>query len=626
MADDSTPNTPNSPETTDEAEGSRPDLRIVGASEAGQLVANLPGVRSGPDDDSDNFDEVDLDSADDADSGWMEAGDRTLAEVMGVVPDEEPDAEPSAPIRSALSIPFTPSLFGAADKSSTVQSDVSADDHADGDDVGGGDFAEPGFEPVEELEPPDPQDDETDDVDDDVFPEEMYAGTATARRASTDRRVAPRDSVSVAPIAAEETAAPARRKVVAPATSDDADGWSSFAGSGPRWRDEAKDWRDVDAEDPSAFGDDQTRIGALDPERSGAADLYVFEEGDPRRKSSAAARSSAVRSGAASSTGAKSDPGVIKIDATKRSELDAPSSGSQQRTSPGAARPGRQASKNAGEDAPKPGRAAGLGERIVTGVGLALIVGFIFYIGKNVGAAVVTGLAVLLAALELANALKRRAFRPAIPVIGVGVIAVVAAGMFRGERGVLVAMVLTVMSTLLWFLFGVERERPTVNIAATLLAFVYPGIAAACAALLLDTKHGTGLLIAAVACTVGHDVFAYFCGRFLGRTKLAPEISPNKTVEGLIGGMIGSVLIGGVLLGKVGWYPWQSVTHGLFVGFAVALAAPVGDLIESQLKRDLDIKDMGSMLPGHGGVLDRIDGMLLAVPAVWLVAVALRLI
>ncbi len=575
------------------------------------------------DDDDDDDDVDDLDAFDD-DGGWMEAGEQTLGDVLGRHSNGQP-------VVNAMSV----------DEPDGSHDDAEALDP---------DLLDPTIDAPREALPivvgADDRDDGDDHDDDDVFPESMYRGSAaratfapvlpgdlttvgdqpvgsssepaTLSRVTSDRRIAARVEDSDA---SDAPAAPARRKAAAPPNASDVadgEGWTTFAKSGPRWRDEARDWKDVDAMDQSMLADDASRVGTLNPDREEIADLYRFAEGDPRQASTPT--TSAVKAPDAK------EAKVVRIDALKSDPAD-PSAGPQQRRVGGPKRPTDTAKPAARGSVAPPSRSAGLPERIATGLVLALAVGFVFTIFETIGAAVLAGIAIIMAALELTNALRRRAFRPAIPVVALGLASVIAGGMFANARGVMVAIVLTVLATLMWFLFGVERERPTVNIAATLMAFLYPGIAAATAALMLDTKHGVGLITAAVACTVGHDVVAYFFGRFLGRRKLAPEISPNKTVEGLVGGIIGSVAVGGLLIGKLlSLTPWESVTRGVIVGLAVAIAAPLGDLVESQIKRDLDIKDMGTLLPGHGGVLDRIDGMLLAVPAVWLVATALQII
>lgn len=112
------------------------------------------------------------------------------------------------------------------------------------------------------------------------------------------------------------------------------------------------------------------------------------------------------------------------------------------------------------------------------------------------------------------------------------------------------------------------------------------------------------------------DIVAYFVGRAIGRTPLLPRISPKKTVEGAIGGLVGSLLVGWVI-GKWFWRTASLKTVILMAG-AIAVAGQVGDLAESALKRSADVKDTGTLLPGHGGLLDRVDSLLFGTPALWL--------
>ena len=128
------------------------------------------------------------------------------------------------------------------------------------------------------------------------------------------------------------------------------------------------------------------------------------------------------------------------------------------------------------------------------------------------------------------------------------------------------------------------------------------------------------ILIGLVICTVAYDIGALFVGSSAGRSPLAPSISPNKTVEGLIGGCVAAILAG-ILIHLAGMYPWggsgTKFIHAFQLGVVVAIAAPIGDLVESKVKRDLGVKDMGTLLPGHGGVLDRFDAFLFVLPAVY---------
>ena len=154
------------------------------------------------------------------------------------------------------------------------------------------------------------------------------------------------------------------------------------------------------------------------------------------------------------------------------------------------------------------------------------------------------------------------------------------------------------------------------NIAVTWLVVLYVGVLGAFSAALLRLPDGRTLFLAPIVGSVAYDIAGYFVGSLVGRTKLAPEVSPNKTWEGLIGGFLGSVLVCGLLFGMKGFKPWNGI-EGWVVGIVVGIAAPLGDLCESLLKRDLGIKDTSTLLPGHGGVLDRVDAMLFAIPATY---------
>ena len=123
---------------------------------------------------------------------------------------------------------------------------------------------------------------------------------------------------------------------------------------------------------------------------------------------------------------------------------------------------------------------------------------------------------------------------------------------------------------------------------------------------------GIGILLAAILGTVGYDVGGLFIGKNAGRQPLSAA-SPNKTVEGLIGGCVVAVVV--VVVGSVlGFGPIDTFSEGLLVGLAVAISAPLGDLCQSLVKRDLGVKDMGALLPGHGGLLDRFDSPALRPP------------
>jgi phosphatidate cytidylyltransferase len=131
------------------------------------------------------------------------------------------------------------------------------------------------------------------------------------------------------------------------------------------------------------------------------------------------------------------------------------------------------------------------------------------------------------------------------------------------------------------------------------------------------------LVISLVALVALADIAAYFVGGRIGRRSLAPAISPKKTIEGLVAGTLAALGAGAVIGYLV--EPIDLPT-GLLLGGVVAVFAPIGDLAVSVVKRSLEIKDMGSILPGHGGLLDRIDALMTVIPAVWVVLTWLALI
>jgi phosphatidate cytidylyltransferase len=174
------------------------------------------------------------------------------------------------------------------------------------------------------------------------------------------------------------------------------------------------------------------------------------------------------------------------------------------------------------------------------------------------------------------------------------------------------------------FAFGADARRldgVTVSIAVTLLGIVWIGIPLAHAVFLRDLpSHGAALLIDVLVGTFVTDTAAYATGRMFGSHKVAPSLSPNKTIEGMIGGFV----IGTMGFWFAGLYQnWLSGADALIIGAAVAAIAPVGDLFESMLKRDLGKKDTGTLFGPHGGILDRLDAVLFTVVVGYYLAVAL---
>jgi phosphatidate cytidylyltransferase len=186
-----------------------------------------------------------------------------------------------------------------------------------------------------------------------------------------------------------------------------------------------------------------------------------------------------------------------------------------------------------------------------------------------------------------------------------------------GRGGVLLVAVAAVPVVLLAVLAR-DQPRPTVAMAGTLFGIYWIGLAFAHTELLRELQHGNSVMIDVLVGTFVGDTGAYIGGRLFGRRQLAPRISPNKTVEGLVCGMIAAVLA----LFIAGLYqPWLTQSKALELGLAVAVLGPLGDLFESVVKRDAGAKDAGTLFGPHGGILDRIDSALFTVVAgyyIWL--------
>ncbi len=262
---------------------------------------------------------------------------------------------------------------------------------------------------------------------------------------------------------------------------------------------------------------------------------------------------------------------------------------------------------------------------LATGLGLGAIFLAVCAIGATATLIFSTVLLVF-AGSEFFLAARRAGYQPAT-LLGMTAIAALNLGAYwRFESAIPLILALTVTFTLLWYLTGVDRNMPIANTSITLFGVGYIGLLGCFIGLMLNDKNGVGMLLAAVLITVGYDTGGLLVGRLIGRTPLS-SVSPNKTMEGLLGGMAISFLTGVIVVGQItpfGQDPGDLGT-AFVLGLVGALAAPLGDLSESMLKRDLGIKDMGSVLPGHGGFLDRFDALLFVLPATYFTARLLNL-
>jgi phosphatidate cytidylyltransferase len=231
---------------------------------------------------------------------------------------------------------------------------------------------------------------------------------------------------------------------------------------------------------------------------------------------------------------------------------------------------------------------------------------------------------VTLALLELLTVLRARATRPARPVVlAMGALLVVGAYL-EGPAALSFGLLVTILAAFAWYLVDRGRTEVTRNVAATVFAVVYvPFMAAHLSLVVGRADHYVGALLGYAALVVIYDTGAYATGATLGRRPIAPQVSPNKSWEGAFGATIVCLAAGAFLLPL--WQPW-TLASGLVLAGATCLVAPLGDLSESMLKRDLAVKDMGSILPGHGGMLDRVDALLFMAPVLYYVLAAFDVI
>ena len=224
------------------------------------------------------------------------------------------------------------------------------------------------------------------------------------------------------------------------------------------------------------------------------------------------------------------------------------------------------------------------------------------------------GIALGITLAELTSALAKRDINiPVIPV-AVGGAAMVTCAYWLGPTWALASLGLTVIGIFAWRLTG-GTTGYVKDITAGVFAAAYIPFLASFVAAMLVPADGPRRVLTFIIVTICSDIGGYFAGITVGRHKMVPVISPKKTWEGFAGSAVACLAAGTlcvVLL--LHGHPWQ----GVLTGAAVVLAATTGDLVESMIKRDLDIKDMGTLLPGHGGVLERLDSLLLAAPVVWL--------
>jgi len=352
------------------------------------------------------------------------------------------------------------------------------------------------------------------------------------------------------------------------------------------------------------------RLGALDTDERISDEAYLnFDDVEldpqPRRRGSRRGR-------AARSADINNDPlsAILLPPDLVGSPTELPS--------PPTATRAERTGKTNEENAPDGAKGRNVPIAAAVGIGMAVVAALLFMAGPA-PAMLLIEVVLVAAGFEFFTAMQRSGFRPAT-LLGLAAIAgLPIACYWKGESAIPAIIVLTFIFGVVWYLSSASgRARPTANLGITLIGVIWIGVLGSYAALLVDIpSQGVSLLLVAVIAAVATDVGGFFFGRAMGRSPLS-AISPNKTVEGLVGGIavtIFAVFVFVVVLGV------SSLGAGKALVLAVVLAivAPLGDLAESQFKRDLGLKDMGSMLPEHGGLLDRFDALLFVLPATYYV-------
>jgi phosphatidate cytidylyltransferase len=261
----------------------------------------------------------------------------------------------------------------------------------------------------------------------------------------------------------------------------------------------------------------------------------------------------------------------------------------------------------------KAGRAGrNLPVALVVGLGLGALVLGTLYTVKAAFLGVIVA-AILIGLWELVRALQQKEMRAPFVPLAVGTCCLLILAYTDGREAMTVAALLTGLAVVVWRLAEGPRGL-LADIAAGLMALAYVPFLAGFAALMLAPNDGARRVTAFIATVVASDVGGYALGIVAGRHLMAPQISPKKSWEGFVGSVIACAICGGLLLTlllHVAW--WKGVVFGL----ATVCTATLGDLGESMVKRDLGIKDMGHILPGHGGLMDRLDSLLPTAPVAW---------
>lgn len=392
---------------------------------------------------------------------------------------------------------------------------------------------------------------------------------------------------------------------------DDLDVWSSFSSEAPVWKDDVVEGGGEVAPEPSGRRSGQQRHDTGQQPRVSSEHPAVT--GQQRRvtgESDVVAR----------------EPSRITIGTDPSGMPRRPPTESRRR---------RGGPPPSGRSRTAPAPSSGRDMPIAIAVGAVIAAAFVAALmWKPVAVAVLIVIVLGLAAVEFYDKVAEKGYRPAVVPGIVTCVAAPLAAYWLGDGTLPLVIAFGFMATAASFIGaqGVEAG-PMPNVSITTLGIVWIGVLGSFAMLILRfsttesvlAEHfGTDTLFLLALGVVANDVGALFVGSAAGRTPLRSWISPNKTVEGFIGGSLMTIIVL-IVVGIGGWSDtWTQNTDLLILAVVISVMAPMGDLVESMFKRNLDVKDFGALVKGHGGVLDRFDGFLFVLPAVYYLTLVLE--
>jgi phosphatidate cytidylyltransferase len=264
--------------------------------------------------------------------------------------------------------------------------------------------------------------------------------------------------------------------------------------------------------------------------------------------------------------------------------------------------------------APAPASRAGRNLPLAIGVGVSLVVLILLSLLSPLAFTVLVVVALGVATWELCTALTSGGIHvPLVPVL-LGGTAIYAATYAAGTDGLVVGVALSVIAVLVWRLFD-GADGYLRDVSGGLFVLGYLPLLAGFAVLMVTQDQGVERIVTFILVVVASDLGGYVLGVLFGKHPMAPRISPKKSWEGFAGSVLFCAVAGAVALPLLLEAPWW---QGLLLGLGLVCTAVLGDLCESMVKRDLGVKDMGNLLPGHGGLMDRLDSLLLSAPVAWL--------